>query len=136
MTLFWKPWYTTRDAVLDEQHRTIFELMNDLGALVEAGRYDCAELETLLKALDVQVDEHFVLEEGCMAKHGCPMAQKNKEEHNQFLHHFESFKKSYGKKKSLEALKVFHEYASSWMHEHVCFVDIHLRSCIRSGRGD
>jgi len=131
--LTWKPWYTTRDSVLDEQHRTIFELMNELGALVQAGRYDDAEVDALLRQMDVQVDEHFVLEEGCMAKQACPMAQKNKEEHSQFLDIINTFKTEFRKTKSLATLQAFHETASYWILAHVCFVDIHLRSCGRHG---
>jgi len=133
MTLIWKPWYTTGEPTLDEQHREIFGLINELGALVEAGRYDCAAVDDLLEQVGVHVDAHFALEEGCMAKHACPMAQKNKTEHEQLLEIYNGFVRTFGQKKSLAGLKKFHQSASDWILEHICFVDIHLRPCIRHG---
>lgn len=133
MTLIWKPWYTTRDDTLDEQHRAIFELINRLGALVRAKRYTGAEIDRLLKRMGEQIDTHFALEEGCMARHACPMAEKNKGEHDQFRDIYLRFVAGYRKKKSLAGLKKFHRQASDWLEAHICFVDIHLRTCIRHG---
>ncbi len=135
MTLTWKDGYTTGVAELDEQHRQIFELVNALGVLIERGIYDSPEVENRLAALGDEIRQHFTLEEGCMARHACPMARKNKDEHEQLERAFLDFLSEFSEAKSLALLEGFHRSAEGWLLEHICFVDIHLRSCVNKGLG-
>ena len=116
---------------LDEQHRQIFALVNDLAVLIQRGIYDSPQVQSLLVALGSEIKRHFTLEEGCMSRYDCPMAQKNKEEHAQLQRVYLSFISGFSESKSLESLAGFHKSAEGWLLEHICFVDIHLRSCVR-----
>ncbi len=133
--LIWKAHYTTGVPELDEQHQRIFALLNELGEMIDRGRYDCPEVDALLEAFGSDMRSHFHQEEGCMLRYGCPMAQKNKEEHDEILRLYEGFISGFGEEKTLSTLSGFHSAASDWMLEHFCFVDIHMRSCVRNGRG-
>jgi hemerythrin len=130
MTLTWKDGYTTGVPELDEQHRQIFDLVNGLGRLIERGACDSPEVDALLEGLGEDVQRHFTMEEGCMSRHHCPMAQKNKQEHAQLLRLYLDFLSAFNAEKSLDALAGFHRAAEGWLLEHICFVDIHLRSCV------
>ena len=115
---------------LDEQHRQIFAWVNELGGLIDRGIYDSPGVDALLEVMDTELRGHFTLEEGCMSRHHCPMAQKNKQEHDQLLSTYLDFQSTFSAKKSLASLATFHTAVESWLLEHVCFVDIHLRSCV------
>ncbi len=135
MVLHWKDGYTTGVPELDEQHRGIFALVNELGELIERGIYDSAEVDGLLETMGADIQKHFTQEEGCMLRHDCPMAQKNKEEHEQLLGIYLDFLSAFGDRKALAGLAGFHLAAGGWLLEHICFVDIHLRSCLGKDSG-
>lgn len=135
MTLIWKAGYTTGVPELDEQHRGIFVLVNGLGGLIDRSIYDDPEVDALLEVMGVDIQRHFTLEEGCMSRHDCPMAQKNKEEHGQLLGVYLEFLSGFSERKSLAALVGFHKAAEGWLMGHICFVDIHLRSCLEKEPG-
>jgi hemerythrin len=130
VTLTWKEGYSMGVSVLDEQHRQIFACVNELGGLIERGIYDSPEVDALLEAMGADVQKHFCDEEACMAQHRCPMAQKNKQEHGELLRTYLDFRSGFSETKSLTSLAKFHRAAEGWMLEHICFVDIHLRSCL------
>jgi hemerythrin len=131
MTLIWKTGYSTGVPELDEQHRHVFSILNELEDLISRGIYDSPGLDAQLKRLGSHITRHFSTEEGCMERANCPMAMKNKQEHEQFLNMFVDFSSRFSKEKTLSVLAEFHESAENWIHEHVAFVDIHLRSCVK-----
>lgn len=135
MTLTWKPNYTTGAESLDEQHRRLFDLFNRLEAFIENGICDSPDLQAVLGEIGVDLREHFACEEGCMARQHCPMADKNKQEHDQFRAIYQQFQADWSREKTLAALGAFHRNAEWWLLEHICFIDIHLRSCLRPGSG-
>ena len=129
VTLTWKPNYTTGVGSLDEQHRHLFALFNRLEALIENGVCDGPEIQAVLEQIGADLQEHFACEEGCMARGRCPMADKNKQEHDRLLALYRQFQADFSGRKPLAALQAFHHDAEWWLLEHICFVDIHLRSC-------
>jgi len=131
VALIWKPHYTTGVKTLDRQHQKIFDLVNRLGELVTAGNPDPDVLDKLFMDMDLHIRTHFTQEERCMARRHCPMAERNKQEHDEFLTFYEQFLSDYRNTRSLKALKTFHRKAEWWLLEHVCFIDIHLRSCVQ-----
>lgn len=134
MALTWKPLYTTGVEKLDEQHRRIFDLANRLETLIENGACDSPEVDALLAQIGTVIRDHFGLEEVCMSRHRCPMAEKNKQEHGRLLAAFEVFLADFNGKKSLATLESFHRAVEGPLFEHICFVDIHLRSCVKPGQ--
>ncbi len=91
MTLIWKAGYSTGVPEIDEQHRQVFSLLNDLEGMIAKGVYDSPELNARIKHLGTHITRHFNSEEGCMDRVNCPMAMKNKQEHEQFLNRFVKF---------------------------------------------
>ncbi len=132
MTLIWKQGYTTGVEKLDDQHRHIFELLNTLEDLVDRRTSQDAPLLDHLEAIEAHVKQHFGDEECCMRKAHCPMAEKNRQEHAYFLEHFAKHMARYRKEPSLKIARELHRFAESWLHEHVAFLDIHLREYAES----
>lgn len=136
MTLEWKDGYLTGVRKVDEQHMKLFASLNDLEKLINRDTVTRSEISDMIDALIAHVQVHFSFEEGCMMRYDCPMAKKNKDEHDQLLSLCRDFR--YGSKKrkpSTPLLAEFHKSAENWVIEHIAFVDIHLRSCIRK-KGD
>ena len=130
MALIWKKNYTTGVERLDEQHRHIFDLFNRLESDIEADTCRPSVIATALREIGAELVNHFSCEEDCMARFDCPMARKNQQEHEQLLRLYLDFSEAYRKQRSLTRLKAFHHEAEQWLLEHICFVDIHLRSCV------
>lgn len=133
MTLIWKSGYTTGVPEMDAQHQRAFDQLNELESLIEQGRYVGDEIADHVKAIFAHAERHFSDEECCMDKAHCPMALKNREEHAYFLEAFRQHMSAYEKAPSQATLSELHGFAEQWLHEHIAFVDIHLRSCVQSG---
>jgi hemerythrin-like metal-binding protein len=135
VTLTWKPNYTTGVASLDKQHRHLFDLFNRLEMAIGQGDYDSPCVQTILDEMGADLREHFECEERCMSRRRCPMADKNKQEHDRLLAIFRQFLADFSSGKTPAALENFHREAEWWLLEHVCFVDIHLRACSKPADG-
>ncbi len=135
VTLTWKPIYSTGDESLDEQHRRLFDRFNRLETLMESGTRDSPAVHAIVDEIGTDLRAHFECEESCMSRHRCPMADKNKQEHDQLLALYQRFEAGFSMQKSPAALADFHRDAQGWLLEHICFVDVHLRRCLKPASG-
>jgi len=132
VALEWNDEYCTGVDKVDEQHRKLFALLNDLEEMITQGIDSGPKVDNLLTSLATDIQTHFSFEENCMMRYNCPVARENKEAHNQFLSNFGSFQHEYkAKGSSASLLKNLHTTAESWMVSHICHIDIHLKSCVR-----
>ncbi len=132
MALEWNDEYCTGVEKVDEQHRKLFALLNDLEQMITQGIDSGSNVDNLLTSLATDAQTHFSFEENCMMRYNCPVARENKESHDQFLSNFRSFLNEYkAKGSSASLLKKLHKTAESWMVSHICDIDIHLKSCVR-----
>ncbi|MDP3676346.1 MAG: hemerythrin family protein [Novosphingobium sp.] len=134
MALEWKDEYSTGVDKVDEQHRKLFAFLNDLEEFITQGIDSGPKVDSLLVSLATDVQTHFSFEEHCMKQYNCPVARENKEAHNEFLRQFGNFQHEYkAKGSSVSLLKKLHETAESWVVNHICNIDIHLKSCVGKG---
>ncbi len=130
MALEWKNEYSTGVDRVDKEHRQLFAFLNDLEQMISQGIESGPKVDNLLNSLATDTQTHFSFEENCMNRYNCPVARKNKEAHNQFLHHFENFQHEWEAKGSSTALLIkLHKTAESWVKSHICNIDVHLKSC-------
>jgi len=127
MTLIWKPGYTTGVKKLDEQHRRMFTGLNGLEEMIAKKTCEGPEVSRLIGSLDKEIGRHFCDEERCMKRSKCPMAEKNEQEHAQYREVHEKFVADFTKKPTVALMRKYHRFAEDWIHQHVAFVDIHLR---------
>ncbi len=133
MTMDWKDGYLTGVKRVDAQHKKLFVSLNDMEQMISQKSVSASEADDMISALATDVQKHFSFEEGCMMRHECPMAKKNKDEHDQLLELIHEYQHICKKRKpTKQSLAAFHKSVETWIMEHVCFVDIHLRSCVRN----
>ena len=78
----WKPFYSVSDSFLDDQHKEIIGLVNDLYVAIERGNDD-GVLKPLLEKFAHYAKEHFDCEERIMLEHGYPLLEEHKALHDQ-----------------------------------------------------
>ena len=133
----WSPSYETGEIRIDQQHRNLFDRVNRLERMLEAGEVlDQAEVENLLIFLESYINTHFAYEELCMTLRGCPIARKNKEAHDKLLAFYDDFAQRYAARGKADAamLRGLHEVLSKWLVGHVCNIDVQLRSRVSAAR--
>lgn len=126
----WKPEYAVGIARLDEQHQMIFQMAGDLGLAVSEGRGGRV-YSAMLNALEVYCRTHFRFEEGCMAKHKCPVAAENEAAHKGFTEVLTGYRqrfRDHGYR--IDDAEMLVNLVENWLLSHICGVDIHLKRCV------
>ena len=134
--LTWNDAFATGVADLDEQHKRLFEVINEFDAAIQRGEGE-VKLGKTMEFLGHYAKIHFNFEEICMAKYRCPVASRNKEAHASFM---ESYKK-YRERLTREGctaglLREVHRMCEDWLVNHICKIDTHLKGCVsKTGTG-
>lgn len=130
--LAWKEAYSTGFPDIDDQHKRLFQVINNLGNRIEEGKGE-EYLDETLEFLEDYVKAHFSYEEDCMFKHKCPVALENQKAHKRFIEGYESYCERYHRRGATKDLaEDIHAECERWMVEHICKIDTHLKECIHS----
>ncbi len=125
--LEWDDKYRTGIAKIDEQHKTLFQMLNKFEEDIHDGKAESAFRATLV-FLSGYVKNHFGYEEECMAERNCPFALQNLQAHQKFIEAFRMFEDRLGNEGfSWELLRELHTSVEEWLTNHICKVDIKLR---------
>lgn len=125
----WDDKYCTGIDKVDEHHKKLFEMLNAFENDIKQGAGEKACRATLI-FLSGYVKNHFGFEEKCMTEYNCPVAGKNFAAHQEFLETFKSFEERLGKEGfTWNLLRELHAAAEEWLVNHICKIDIHLKSC-------
>jgi hemerythrin len=131
--LLWTKQFETGVPEIDEQHRQLIRHVNNLEALLVQTNLSRAEVESLLEFvgfLEDYVVSHFAYEEECMQRFRCPMHEKNKLAHQQFLGLFRGFRDRIGKEgMRMDLIKELNQTIHAWIEGHILTVDTGLRGC-------
>lgn len=127
--LEWNDNYSSGLDNIDGQHKYLFQAINDLGESINKNK----GIDELMEILTLLVDYtgiHFKFVESCMNRFKCPVADKNKVEHDKFLTVIQRFQKDLRlKEPDKEMLYKVHNTAVNWIKNHIMRIDTHLRSC-------
>lgn len=130
MSIEWKDEYKTGFGKLDSQHKRLFDCVNEMDEILSAREISRSRVKILTDFLTSYVKAHFIVEEICMAKHNCPVANQNKEAHDGFLKFYNEALDDYHREGPTRPwLQKLHDVARDWLIQHICKVDIHLRAC-------
>ncbi|MCC6472512.1 MAG: hemerythrin family protein, partial [Burkholderiales bacterium] len=116
---------------VDEQHRKLFQYLNDLEDAVIQGDVSGALLVESLDFLEDYARSHFGNEEACMLRFKCPVAADNRIAHRRFIEMYQEYKRRLQEEGPSYAL--FRELLSrceQWLVEHICRIDVQLKSCL------
>ncbi|MGD0018138.1 MAG: bacteriohemerythrin [Candidatus Limnocylindrales bacterium] len=127
----WDPSMTTGVEALDAQHRQLISWLNDLLSAMSLGR-GRSEIEGLLAQLGNYAGMHFGLEEECMTRYKCPVAEANAAAHKDFVATFSSFKQEFERDGATAHLVVRVESElMRWLTGHIKRTDTQLAPCVR-----
>jgi hemerythrin len=126
----WSDEYATGVEPIDHQHRMIFQMAEDFRTALNHGRGERV-YGTMLQSLDLYVRTHFRLEEGCMDRYRCPVAQRNKEAHARFVEVLAGFQHRYAVSgfDRAEGHKLV-DTIDQWLADHICRIDLQLKPCV------
>jgi hemerythrin len=127
MVIEWSEQYATGVAAIDGQHRHLFALVNDLERRLKRGA-PIAELNGVVEALATYAGEHFACEEDLMDRCGCATACVNKLAHGRFGRLVgQTVAEMRAGRLARPQYEALSRECQSWLHEHICRVDIKLR---------
>ena len=133
--LQWTEKFETGDGVIDSQHKTLIGYINRLEVICHTTNFDRQEAEFLLNLVDfveIYTLAHFQHEEGCMARHRCPVHQQNKNAHEAFLEFFRSFKRRFEIEGCRpDVLHQLHQQCCDWIRQHILLIDLQLKPCLK-----
>lgn len=126
MKVAWSDALSTGNRAIDNQHKYLVDIINDLAEAIET-RQTGQSLKKIVNLLQYYTEWHFCKEEDCMDRLKCPAALKNKDAHAQFIQTFLAFRRE------LESGGDSHEIATrmyktlvSWLVQHIQGIDSQL----------
>ncbi|RME81738.1 MAG: hemerythrin [Zetaproteobacteria bacterium] len=130
MTVQWTEEYATGDPEIDAQHKQLFQYIADLEKHIADQDVSDKYLKRFLDFLGLYTRTHFCYEEICMRRRNCPVAAKNKEQHEKLVEAYQRFRARFDAEgANRELLEQLHNFLLSWLKNHILRIDTHLRNC-------
>lgn len=116
--------------VIDEHHRYLFDLINDLYDVV-VNKLGTREVARLIKALDAYAKVHFRSEELMMTHYGYEGLNRQEHQHHAFEAKIREFYEELHANPLVAQFDVL-SYLRDWLVQHILVEDIQLRSLVRA----
>jgi hemerythrin len=117
----WSDSYSVKVKALDNQHRKLFDLINELHTAMKAGRGKVAAGEILRRLIDYTV-YHFSAEEKLMEKHAFPELVAHRTEHKVLTDRVLAFKKDFDADTAPVTVELMN-FLQQWLLNHIQRVD-------------
>jgi len=130
--IVWDPALDTGDALVDEQHRGLLELLNELDAVEDA---DMARIVAVLDRLEHGLAVHFATEEQYMAQLSYPVeaTAAHVREHRLMAAKQSTMSIDYRRGWTAGTAPLV-DYLTSWLSDHIQTQDRLLVEYVRAGR--
>lgn len=125
----WKDKYETHIETLDEQHKKLVKMINELHDSMKSG----ASVEVchkILKEVVEYTDYHFKSEEKLFQKHNYPDAIRHKKEHDDLRAKAIEHLNNYKEKPLSSSLEVM-IFLKEWLNHHILEVDMKYSSFLK-----
>jgi len=116
----WEPKYSVHVEILDEQHRKLFDIVNDLVDEVEMGSN---QLLPIISDLIDYLSVHFKQESIVMMESNYPGFTKHSREHRDFTEKMKAFLQDYEQGDTELGLKMI-VFLKEWIFNHTTRLDI------------
>ena len=120
-TVKWENDFNTGDATIDEQHKQVFNYINQLQVALKLKK-DEEEILGILKGLSDYSVFHFQLEEEKMIKSKYPKYESHKEEHQIFIDRLTKLTMDMNTKNKSINLRLF-KFLKVWFSGHILNTD-------------
>ncbi|BCS51743.1 bacteriohemerythrin [Geobacter sp. SVR] len=114
--------------VIDEHHRYLFDLANDLIDIV-ARKRGAREVGRVLKALGQYAQVHFHAEERMMEHYGCQWLNRQRGQHRQFTEKLQEFSDELHDNPLVAQFEVM-AYLRGWLAGHIRHEDAHFKELV------
>lgn len=122
MALFtWNDSYSVKVAMCDQQHKKLFEIINELADAMRSGKGNEVVGRTVGELLEY-TRTHFSQEEALMQKANYPELQSHQEMHRKFVAQIESFIQQAKEGKVTNSIQVLN-MMRDWLVNHIQKVD-------------
>lgn len=115
--IYWMPEYNTDIEIIDQQHRLLVNLINDLHDAYENGN-DRSVLLKILGKIGIFAATHFAREEHLFEVHGYPHTEEHLEEHDYFEDMLFQFEDQY-KLGNQDMNSTAISFLSDWLVNHI-----------------
>lgn len=119
----WDSSWETGIKIIDEQHKTLFDIINDLHKAMKLGR-EREILSRIFKNLRMYIFTHFRVEEELMMKSDYPDFTGHKNQHDIFIQNIESMSAAF-KTNHKEVTGEILEFLKNWLTMHIINEDKH-----------
>ena len=121
--MYWTPEIAVGSELIDDQHRSLIERVNQLVAAIEEGREE-EEIARLFDFLKGYTQDHFAAEERLMHESGYPERERHAAEHQAFCAKIADLERRMAAEGMTAVLKRdFDEAVIDWLFEHICRID-------------
>jgi hemerythrin len=127
--LKWKNEYSMNEKKIDEQHKGLFKLSNEIYHLVEVGIDDAEHFRELFMALNDYTVEHFIYEEMYMELQGYPALEVHIEQHLEFSKRLKSLALGINHQSHIKDIG---EFVTTWLLKHVLNEDMKYKVFIEA----
>jgi hemerythrin len=117
----WNDSYSVKVQRLDDEHKRLFDIINQLHEGMKAGRGKDV-LQTVLDQLLRYTEQHFKGEEGLLKGAGYPELTAHMALHQQFVNKIKGFSKVFQSGAAAISVDVL-EYLKNWLTEHIMGTD-------------
>ena len=128
-TITWNPMMSVGVPVLDDDHRTLVGLINDLHRSIGDDE-EYATLGSVLKALEEYADHHFSREERVMEVCRYPSVATHRRMHQRLFAQVRDLKAAYDRDRTAVRAKDCLDFLHKWLIEHICSSDMDYRAWV------
>jgi len=131
MTFAWSPALATGCADIDNQHKLLFSVMNDLFDACQSGR-ERQEVERTIGFLEIYTANHFADEESLQEKYEYPEYVTHKHLHTEFKGIVQRLATGMSKDgPTVEFIRELCVTASEWLFNHIKDEDLRMAAYIQ-----
>jgi len=122
MPLFtWNDSYSVKVALCDQQHKKLFEIINELSDAMRTGEGKQAVVKTIGELLQY-TQTHFQQEEALLKKAGFPQLAAHQEQHRKFVTDVETLDKQTREGRAANSIQVLN-LLRDWLINHILKTD-------------
>jgi hemerythrin-like metal-binding protein len=129
MTIVWEARYEAGVAEVDEDHRRLVALINELDAVLGADG-DLMRVGMIIDALVDYIHYHFGREEALMAGAGYDGAGDHAIAHTQLRYFLSRLVEAYTKRPSRETAARVRDYLQEWLMDHILVEDMKFAAAV------
>ena len=128
----WSARYATGVDQLDKQHQLLFQMSEDFRQVLNVERGERV-YEVMLTSLYHYARGHFALENECMLRYRCPVADVNSAAHAEFVHTLAGFRQRHHENgfDRADAERLV-DFVDQWLASHVGGIDTQLKPCVEN----